>query len=167
MIRLCIVCAGPCPHNGPMTRPMAEELEALAEDFDFLEDWEDRYRHVLDLGKALAPLDETERTAATKVTGCASQVWLVSEPGPGGALAFRGDSDAHIVRGLIAVLLRLYSGRFPDEILGFDARAAVARLGLNEALSSQRANGLVSMIDRIRREAAHASADPVVAGQPV
>ncbi|HEX8232769.1 MAG TPA: SufE family protein [Caulobacteraceae bacterium] len=139
-----------------MTRSMAEELEALAEDFDFLEDWEDRYRHVLDLGKALPPLMEAERAAANKVTGCASQVWLVSEPGPAGTLAFRGDSDAHIVRGLIAILLKLYSGRRPDEILGFDARAATARLGLNEALSSQRANGLGSMIERIRREAAQA-----------
>ena len=136
-----------------MATTMAQELEELADDFDFLEDWEDRYRHILDLGKALAPLSPAEHSDAHKVRGCASQVWLVRDPAPEGRLAFRGDSDAHLVRGLIALLLRLYSGRTPDEILAFDAPAAVDRLGLKEALSSQRANGLVAMVDRIRREA--------------
>jgi cysteine desulfuration protein SufE len=141
-----------------MAMSMDAELESLAEDFEVLEDWEDRYRYVLDLGRELEPLPEAERCEARKVRGCASQVWLVSERGRDGTLAFRGDSDAHIVRGLIAILLRLYSGRRPREILAFDAKAAVARLGLNEALSSQRANGLGAMIERIRREAAEAAA---------
>jgi cysteine desulfuration protein SufE len=140
-----------------MAESMAEELEELAEDFDFLDTWEDRYRHILDLGKDLAPLSPAEHSDSHKVRGCASQVWLVRDPAPEGRLAFRGDSDAHLVRGLIALLLRLYSGRRPAEILAFDAPAAVERLGLKEALSSQRANGLVSMIERIRQEASAAA----------
>lgn len=136
-----------------MAETMAAELEELAEDFDFLDSWEDRYRHILDLGRALEPLSPAEHSDANKVRGCASQVWLVRDPAPEGRLAFRGDSDAHLVRGLIALLLKLYSGRKPAEILAFDAPAAVQRLGLTEALSSQRANGLVSMIERIRNEA--------------
>ena len=91
--------------------------------------------------------------------GCASQVWLVTEPGPGGTLVFRGDSDAHIVRGLIAILLRLYSGRSADDILAFDAKAGFERLGLKAALSAQRSNGLFSMVERIRRDAAAASCE--------
>ncbi len=136
-----------------MAESMAKELEQLAEDFDFLETWEDRYRHILDLGKELEPLSPAEHADSHKVRGCASQVWLVRDPAPEGRLAFRGDSDAHLVRGLIALLLRLYSGRKPTEILAFDAPAAVQRLGLKEALSSQRANGLVAMVERIRQEA--------------
>ncbi|HEX3700923.1 MAG TPA: SufE family protein, partial [Phenylobacterium sp.] len=103
------------------------ELDALAEEFDLLGDWEERYRYVIDLGKGLAPLIDAERTEPNKVRGCASQVWLVTEPQADGALRFRGDSDAHIVRGLIAILLRLFSGRRPDEILAFDARAGFDR----------------------------------------
>ena len=139
-----------------MAETMAEELEELAEDFDFLDTWEDRYRHILDLGKDLEPLSPAEHSDRHKVRGCASQVWLVRDPAPEGRLAFRGDSDAHLVRGLIALLLRLYSGRRPAEILAFDASAAVDRLGLKEALSSQRANGLVAMVEHIRRAAAAA-----------
>ena len=138
-----------------MARTITEELDALAEEFDaFGDDWEERYRYVIDLGRELDDLTEAERSEANKVRGCASQVWLVTEAGPDGTLVFRGDSDAHIVRGLIAILLRLYSGRPPAEILGFDARAAFARLGLTGALSSQRSNGLFSMVERIRRDAA-------------
>ncbi len=136
-----------------MAETMAQELARLAEEFDFLESWEDRYRHILDLGKDLEPLSPGEHSDRYKVRGCASQVWLVRDPAPVGRLAFRGDSDAHLVRGLIALLLRLYSGRKPAEILAFDAPAAVERLGLKEALSSQRANGLVAMVERIRQEA--------------
>ena len=135
----------------------AEALEELAAEFELLGDWEERYRYVIDLGRGLAPLTGDERTDANKVRGCASQVWLVSEPGSDGALAFRGDSDAHIVRGLIAILLRFYSGRTPAEILAFDAKAAFAKLGLSSALSTQRANGLFSMNERIRRDAAAAA----------
>ena len=129
-------------------------LDELAETFEFLGDWEERYRHVIDLGRDLAPLAAAERSDANKVRGCASQVWLISEGGSDGALRFRGDSDAHIVRGLIAILMSLYSGRTPAEILAFDAKAAFARLGLIGALSQQRSNGLASMVERIRRDAA-------------
>lgn len=135
-----------------------DTLEDLAAEFDVLGDWEERYRYVIDLGRELAPLSETERVDANKVRGCASQVWLVTEPQASGALQFRGDSDAHIVRGLIAVLLRLYSGRSPQEILAFDAKAAFDKLGLAGALSAQRSNGLASMVTRIRRDAEYAAA---------
>jgi len=132
-------------------------LDDLDAEFELLGDWEQRYRHVIDLGRGLEPLSSAERSDANKVRGCASQVWLVTEPQAGGALKFRGDSDAHIVRGLIAILLQLYSGRAPAEILGFDAKAAFARLGLTGALSAQRSNGLFSMVERIRRDAASAA----------
>jgi cysteine desulfuration protein SufE len=134
-----------------MTTP-AEALEDLAAEFDLLGDWEERYRYVIDLGRELAPLTDDERSEANKVRGCASQVWLVTEPEVG-VVRFRGDSDAHIVRGLIAILLRLYSGRTPAEILSFDAKAAFEQLGLSGALSTQRSNGLASMVQRIRRDA--------------
>ena len=126
------------------------ELEALAAEFELLGDWEERLQYVIDLGKGLPPLSDAERSEANKVRGCASQVWLARESGPGGTLIFHGDSDAHIVRGLIAILLRLYSGRRPDDILGFDAQGAFARLGLAGALSAQRSNGLNAMVERIR-----------------
>ena len=129
------------------------ELAELAAEFEVLGDWEERYRYVIDLGKDLAPLSDAERSDANKVRGCASQVWLVTEPQALGVLAFRGDSDAHIVRGLIAILLRLYSGRTPAEILAFDAKAGLTGLGLPNALSMQRSNGLFSMVERMRRDA--------------
>src|SRR5437660_5939217 len=125
-----------------MPASMTQELNDLAAEFDLIgDDWEERYRYVIDLGRELGPLTDAERCDANKVRGCASQVWLVTEAGPGATLIFRGDSDAHIVRGLIAILLRLYSGHGPDEILAFDARAAFDRLGLAAALSTQRSNG--------------------------
>ena len=133
--------------------PIEAALEDLAAEFELLGDWEERYRHVIDLGRTLAPLSASERSDANKVRGCASQVWLVTEPQANGSLTFRGDSDAHIVRGLIAILLRLFSGRRPDEILGFDAKAAFQQLGLTGALSAQRSNGLFAMTERIRRDA--------------
>lgn len=128
-------------------------LADLVEEFDLLGDWEERYRYVIELGKTLELLTDAERTEAHKVRGCASQVWLVTEPQGDGAVRFRGDSDAHIVSGLIAILLRLYSGRRPAEILAFDAKAAFEALGLSGALSAQRSNGLASMVTRIRRDA--------------
>ena len=131
---------------------MDEELDALAGEFADLEDWEDRYRYIIDLGRELDPLSEDEHSDANKVRGCASQVWLVTEPAPDG-VHFRGDSDAHIVRGLIAILLRLYSDRRPEDVLKFDARAAYERLGLDGALTAQRSNGLFAMVERIRRDA--------------
>jgi cysteine desulfuration protein SufE len=129
------------------------ELAELSAEFEVLGDWEERYRYVIDLGRDLAPLSDSERSDANKVRGCASQVWLVREPQSDGTLGFRGDSDAHIVRGLIAILLRLYAGRRPEEILAFDAPAAFETLGLRGALSQQRSNGLASMVARIRKDA--------------
>ncbi len=128
-------------------------FEEIVEDFEFLEDWEDRYRHVIDMGKAMEPVDEALKVPATKVDGCASQVWLhpVIE---GGVFTFKGDSDAMIVRGLIAVLRQLYDGLTLAEVLAVDARAELGRLGLNDHLSAQRSNGLRAMIERIRSVAA-------------
>ncbi|MGQ7794599.1 SufE family protein [Faunimonas sp. B44] len=135
-------------------------VDALIEDFQFLDDWEDRYRYVIELGKELAPLSPDERCDANKVRGCASQVWLVTERSEGNdpVLTFRGDSDALIVRGLIAVLLEIFSGRTAQEILAVDAEEVLAGLGLREHLTSQRSNGLSSMVARIRRDAAAALA---------
>ena len=135
-----------------------DALSELLDEFELLGDWEERYRYVIELGRELSPLSDEERSEVNKVRGCASQVWLVTEPRADGTLGFRGDSDAHIVRGLIAILLRLYSGRAPAEILAFDAKAAFERLGLTGALSSQRSNGLASMVARIRRDAEMARA---------
>ena len=128
-------------------------FEEIAETFAFLDDWEDRYRHVIELGKAMPPLEEAFRVPATKVEGCASQVWLLPEiagTGPGAVLRFRGDSDALIVRGLIAVLIALYSGLTAGEVLKVDAPAELGRLGLTDHLSSQRSNGLRAMVARVR-----------------
>jgi cysteine desulfuration protein SufE len=137
--------------------PINAIVDELADELDLLGDWEQRYRYVIDLGRGLDPLSESEHSDANKVRGCASQVWLIATKAPSGQLSFRGDSDAHIVRGLISILFRLYGGRMPEEILAFDARAAFERLGLTGALSRQRSNGLFSMVERIRREAGAAS----------
>jgi cysteine desulfuration protein SufE len=134
------------------------ELQELAAEFDLLGDWEERYRYIIELGRTLAPLTDAERIDANKVRGCASQVWLVTEPGEDGRLRFRGDSDAMIVQGLVAVMLRLYSGHTSEEILSFDAAAALKQLGLDGALSAQRSNGLASMVQRIRKDAVEQSA---------
>lgn len=138
-----------------------EAFQEIADTFDFLEDWEERYRYVIELGKAMPPLEDALRVPATKVEGCASQVWLIPEiEGEGGAarFSFRGDSDAVIVRGLIAVLRALFNGLSVDEIGRIDAAAELARLGLNDHLSSQRSNGLRAMVGRIREVAARAAA---------
>lgn len=139
-----------------MTNPIDAALDELADEFELLGDWEERYRYVIELGKALEPLTDAERSEENKVRGCASQVWLVTEPQADGALKFRGDSDAHIVSGLVAIMLRLYSGRAPADIVAFDAKAALDRLGLSGALSSQRSNGLKSMVARIQHDAQEA-----------
>jgi len=133
----------------------AAEIDGLIEDFAFLDDWEDRYRYVIELGKSLPPLADAERNDANKVRGCASQVWFVSEVLRNGepVLRFRGDSDAHIVRGLIAILIALYSGRPAREIVATDPEAVFRRLGLRDHLTSQRSNGLSSMVARIRSDA--------------
>ena len=137
----------------PETRMATEAFEEIADTFEFLDDWEDRYRHVIELGKAMPPLDAAFRVPATKVDGCASQVWIrpmVEGSGPAARFDFQGESDAMIVRGLIAVLHALYSGLTVTEVLGVDAAAELARLGLNDHLSAQRSNGLRSMVERIR-----------------
>lgn len=130
-----------------------EAFEEIAETFDFLDDWEDRYRHVIELGKAMPPLDDSFKVPALKVQGCASQVWLRPMI-DAGRFDFQGDSDAMIVRGLIAVLHALYSGVPLAEVAKVDAAAELGRLGLNDHLSSQRSNGLRAMVQRIREEAA-------------
>jgi cysteine desulfuration protein SufE len=133
---------------------VSARLDELLEEFDLFDDWEERYRYIIDLGKELAPLSDDEKTEATRVRGCASQVWLVMDPVPEGMLKFRGDSDAFIVRGLIAVLIRLLNDLPYSEIQDFSIRDALTRLGLDEALSSQRTNGLMSMVERLKRATA-------------
>lgn len=130
-------------------------FEDIAETFEFLDDWEDRYRHVIELGKAMPPLDDSFKVPALKVDGCASQVWLRPVL-DGGRFDFQGDSDAMIVRGLIAVLHALYSGVPVAQVGAVDAAAELGRLGLNDHLSAQRSNGLRAMVERIRKTAAEA-----------
>ena len=124
-------------------------FEEIAETFEFLDDWEDRYRHVIELGKAMAPLDEALKVPATKVHGCASQVWIMPTPDEA-RFHFHGDSDAMIVRGLIAVLHALYDGVDLKDVKAVDAAAELGRLGLDQHLSAQRSNGLRAMVERIR-----------------
>lgn len=133
-------------------------LADLQSDFAVLDDWEDRYRYIIELGRNLAPMPADQKTEATKVRGCTSQVWLVSdarhdEQGRR-VLHFTGDSDAHIVRGLVAILFALYEGRTPDEILAIEPSTVFDDLGLKDHLSPQRSNGLASMVQRIRADAA-------------
>ncbi|MBV8793185.1 MAG: SufE family protein, partial [Pseudolabrys sp.] len=129
-------------------------IDEIFENFTLLDQWDDRYRYVIELGRTLPPLSEQDHTETNKVRGCASQVWLVTQIKPNGAagpiLNFVGDSDAHIVRGLIAILFALYSGRHARDILATDAIAVFDRLGLRENLTPQRSNGLRSMVERIR-----------------
>jgi len=129
-------------------------FEEIADAFVFLDDWEDRYRHVIDLGRAMPPLEDALKVPATKVTGCASQVWLHPEMA-GGTFRFRGDSDAMIVRGLIAILAALYNNVPVAQVGQVDAVAELGRLGLNDHLSAQRSNGVRSMVARIRDVAAN------------
>jgi cysteine desulfuration protein SufE len=132
-------------------------IDEIVENFKMLDEWDDRYRYVIELGRTLPPLAETARAEANKVQGCASQVWLVTHVKPDGTagpiLTFEGDSDAHIVRGLVAILFALYSGKPARDILATDAIALFDRIGLRENLTPQRSNGLRSMVERIRAEA--------------
>ena len=132
-----------------------QAFEDIADTFDFLDDWEDRYRHVIELGKAMPPLEDAFKVPATKVEGCASQVWLVPEISEG-VFRFRGESDAMIVRGLVAILGALYNDVPVSEVLSIDAQAELGRLGLNDHLSAQRSNGVRAMVERIRAVAAAA-----------
>jgi cysteine desulfuration protein SufE len=132
-------------------------IDEIVDNFTLLDQWDDRYRYVIELGRTLGPLPEAAHTEAYKVRGCASQVWLLTHVKPDGAagpvLTFDGDSDAHIVRGLIAILFALYSGKSAREIVATDALALFDRIGLRENLTPQRSNGLRSMVERIRAEA--------------
>ena len=141
----------------PPTESLDETFGELVEDFDLLGDWEQRIEYVIELGKGLAPLADADRIEANKVPGCAAQVWLATDAGEG-RLWFAADSDSALSKGNIALLLKLYSGRTPAEILAFDAKAALERLGLPSALTRQRANGLNSMVGRIREAAQAANA---------
>jgi cysteine desulfuration protein SufE len=137
-------------------------IDDIIENFSLLDDWDDRYRYVIELGRMLVPFPEAARTEANKVQGCASQVWLTTGIERNGAagpvLRFEGDSDAHIVRGLIAILFAVYSGKPAQDILDVDALALFDRLGLREHLTPQRSNGLKSMVGRIRTDAGNALA---------
>ena len=133
-------------------------LETLLDDFDLFDDWEERYRYIIELGNGLKPLSDEEHNEANKVQGCVSQVWLVNDR-DGDALSFRGDSDAHIVRGLVAILLNLYEGQSAQEISDYDAEGAFQKLGLGENLTPQRSNGFYAMVQRIRNDAAATLAD--------
>ena len=145
---------------------MTTTIDDITENFALLDDWDDRYRYVIELGRTLDALPEELRTEANKVQGCASQVWLATSVQPNGSagptLSFVGDSDAHIVRGLIAILFALYSGKHAPDILGTDAVALFERLGLKEHLTPQRSNGFRSMVERIKSDARSALATATV-----
>jgi cysteine desulfuration protein SufE len=133
------------------------EIEEIIDNFSVLDEWDDRYRYLIELGRELAPLAQAAHNAANKVQGCASQVWLNTDVRPNGAagpvLTFSGDSDAHIVRGLIAVLFAMYSGKTAKDIIAIDAIALFERMGLREHLTPQRSNGFRAMVERIRSDA--------------
>jgi cysteine desulfuration protein SufE len=140
-----------------MSASLEETLNQIAQDFDLLGDWEARFEHILTLAKTLAPLNDSDRTDDTRVRGCASQVWLVPE-WRDQRLYFRGDSDAHLVKGLLALMLEIYSGRTPQEIFAAKPAEVFARLGLSGVLTPQRSNGLAALAEKIQTIArAHAT----------
>lgn len=138
---------------------MNEHIEKIIDDFELLDSWDDRYRYVIELGRKLPPLPAEDHIDTNKVQGCASQVWLTSvslpasKPGEGPVLTFEGDSDAHIVKGLIAILFALYSGESAEKIVATDANAVFNKLGLGEHLTPQRSNGFRSMVERMKSDA--------------
>ena len=142
---------------------MAATIDDIRDSFAFLDSWEDRYRYVIELGESLPPFPDQARTGKFKVPGCVSQVWLVTRagPGPDPLVEFQGDSDAHIVRGLVAIMLALFSGRRASQIVATDAEEPLREFGLDEHLTPQRANGLRSMVKRIKQEAESALGSPV------
>ncbi|HTV68198.1 MAG TPA: SufE family protein [Rhizobiaceae bacterium] len=143
---------------------MATTIDSIYDDFALLDDWEDRYRYVIELGQDLGPFPDSQKTDQYKVQGCVSQVWLVTKRADGSdpVLSFTGDSDAHIVRGLVAIMLTLFSGKHASEIVKIDAEAVMKKLGLDEHLTPQRSNGLRSMVRRIKRDAETALAAQAV-----
>ncbi|MGY3345929.1 SufE family protein [Bradyrhizobium sp. USDA 4470] len=137
-------------------------IDDIRDNFELLEDWDDRYRYLIELGRTLEPMPEAEHSAANKVNGCVSQVWLqklVERDGGTPILKYRGDSDAHIVRGLVAIVLALYSGRTPQQILATDAISVFDEFGFRDHLTPQRSNGLRSMVERIKTDAKEALAE--------
>ena len=137
-------------------------IDEIRDNFELLDEWDDRYRYVIELGRTLEPMPEAEHSAANKVQGCVSQVWLqklVDRDGGAPTLRYRGDSDAHIVRGLVAIVLSLYSGRTPQEILSTDALAVFDEFGFRDHLTPQRSNGLRAMVERIKTDAKEALAE--------
>lgn len=137
-------------------------IDEIRDNFELLDEWDDRYRYVIELGRTLEPMPEAEHSAENKVQGCASQVWLqklIDRNGGAPVLRYRGDSDAHIVRGLVAIVLALYSGRTPQEILATDAIAVFNEFGFRDHLTPQRSNGLRSMVERIKADAKEALAE--------
>ncbi|GGD09262.1 SufE family protein [Aquisalinus flavus] len=130
------------------------DFQTIADDIAFLDDWEERYKYIIDLGRTLEPLSEAEHSDANKVRGCASQVWLVFDETEPDRITFRGDSDAHIVKGLIALLHGLYNGKSASDVLAIDAPAALGTIDLQDHITPQRSNGLTAMIARIRAAAA-------------
>ncbi|MDH6259553.1 SufE family protein [Bradyrhizobium sp. BR13661] len=138
------------------------DIDAIRENFELLDDWDDRYRYVIELGRTLEPMPEEEHSAENKVQGCVSQVWLQKTVDRGNGapiLKYRGDSDAHIVRGLVAIVLALYSGRTPQQILDTDAISVFNEFGFRDHLTPQRSNGLRSMVERIKTDAKEALAE--------
>jgi len=136
-------------------------IDEIRDNFELLDEWDDRYRYVIELGRTLAPMSDAEHSAENKVQGCASQVWLsrsIDRSGSEPVLSFKGDSDAHIVRGLVAIVLALYSGRTPQQILDTDAIAVFNEFGFRDHLTPQRSNGLRSMVERIKTDAKEALA---------
>jgi cysteine desulfuration protein SufE len=141
---------------------MTTTIDEIRDNFELLDEWDDRYRYVIELGRTLEPMPEGEHSAANKVNGCVSQVWLqklVDRDGGAPVLKYRGDSDAHIVRGLVAIVLSLYSGRTPQQILATDAIAVFDEFGFRDHLTPQRSNGLRSMVERIKTDAKEALAE--------
>jgi cysteine desulfuration protein SufE len=145
----------PLPAKNPYIPSMTATLDDIIADFELLDDWEDRYRYIIDLGRQLEPLPDSARVEGNKVQGCVSQVWLQTSRGEGAdpVITFRGDSDAHIVKGLVAIVLALYSNQKATTITATDANALLKKLGLNEHLSPQRSNGLTAMVGRIKADA--------------
>lgn len=144
-----------------MNRENMQQIDELVETFEFLGDWEERYRYLIELGRKLPPMPDEDHNEANKVRGCMSQVWLTAQvqPGPPKRLSFQGDSDAHIVKGLIALLLKICSGRTPQEILDTDVASVFTRLGLENHITMNRRNGFYAMVERIRQIAAAEAAD--------
>ena len=139
---------------------MPSDIQDIIDDFTFLDDWEERYMHVIEMGRAMPPLNQDEQCTKNKVNGCVSQVWLITKQDTNkNVLRYRGDSDAHIVKGLVAIVIHIFSGRSPEDIARIDAQDILKQLGLAEHLSAQRSNGLNAMISRIQSEAKSLLAD--------